>query len=236
MFGYYGSKTNIAKLYPPPKENTIIEPFAGAAKYSLLHWQKEVILIDKYPVIIRIWKYLQSCSVKDIQGLPRSMKQGERLSDLNLSDEEKMFLGFMIGSGPERPRDKAPERKTTQRPNHLNYGLSRVEKDLFKIKHWQIREGSYTDAPNIKGTWFIDPPYQFGGEVYPMSNKTINYADLAIWSKSREGQVIVCENSKADWMDFKPIIKQRGSVHTTTEMIFSNHPTNYDSVQQKLFT
>jgi hypothetical protein len=33
----------------------------------------------------------------------------------------------------------------------------------------------------------------------------INYNDLAIWCKSRNGQVIVCENGDANWLDFKPI-------------------------------
>jgi len=39
---------------------------------------------------------------------------------------------------------------------------------------------------------------------------------------SRNGQVIVCENTKADWMDFKPLKKMKGSLHTTTEAIWTN--------------
>ena len=44
MFSYYGSKNKIAKLYPLPKYDLIIEPFAGAAWYSVLHRYKNVLL------------------------------------------------------------------------------------------------------------------------------------------------------------------------------------------------
>ena len=52
--------------YPPPKNVKIIEPFAGSAKYSLKYWQNDVILVDKYDVVINIWKWLQQCSKSDI--------------------------------------------------------------------------------------------------------------------------------------------------------------------------
>jgi len=35
MFSYYGSKKKIVKYYPEPVHDVIIEPFAGAAWYSL---------------------------------------------------------------------------------------------------------------------------------------------------------------------------------------------------------
>lgn len=35
MWSYYGSKTKLVDLYPPPKTDKIIEPFCGSAKYSL---------------------------------------------------------------------------------------------------------------------------------------------------------------------------------------------------------
>jgi hypothetical protein len=36
-------------------------------------------------------------------------------------------------------------------------------------------------------------------------------------------------------MDFNPLIKQRGSVKTTTEAIWCNHLTGYEMQQQTLF-
>ena len=58
MFSYYGSKNKIAKLNPLPKYGLIIEPFAGAAWYSVLHRDKNVLLNEKYDVIYDIWNWL----------------------------------------------------------------------------------------------------------------------------------------------------------------------------------
>jgi 16S rRNA G966 N2-methylase RsmD len=112
--------------------------------------------------------------------------------------------------------------------------LKRIAKTLFKIRHWKIIEGSYEDIENIEATWFIDPPYQFGGEHYKESSKNLNFSKLAEWCKSRNGQIIVCENTKANWMEFKPMVNMTGTTYTTTEAIWSNHKTNYDAVQQSL--
>ena len=45
MFYYYGRKKQIAKYYPKPNFNTIIEPFAGSAAYSLHNdnWKKNML-------------------------------------------------------------------------------------------------------------------------------------------------------------------------------------------------
>ena len=53
-----------------------------------------------------------------------------------------------------------------------------------------------------------------------MNNKNIDYNDLAEWCKSRNGQIIVCENTKADWLDFKPLAELKGQLHTTMEAIW----------------
>jgi site-specific DNA-adenine methylase len=235
MFSYYGAKTNLVDLYPKPKYDTIIEPFAGSARYSLKHFDKEVILIDKYPVIVTIWKWLQQCSTNDILKLPSDLKYGERFEQLGLSQVETWFLGFVYGAGAQRPRTFPTKRRTTERTSHARYTLNRIAQNLFKIKHWIIIEGEYTDAPDRKATWFIDPPYQHGGATYVKSNRHINFRELGEWCKLRQGQVIVCENTKADWMDFKPVKDQRGSLYTTTEAIWTNEPTLYDNIQLKLF-
>jgi 16S rRNA G966 N2-methylase RsmD len=90
-------------------------------------------------------------------------------------------------------------------------------------------------APDVECTWFIDPPYQFGGEAYVMSSKKLDFEKLSIWIRTRNGQVIACENTKATWMNFIPIVKQRGSLKTTTEAIWTNEPTIYWNEQQSLF-
>lgn len=95
-----------------------------------------------------------------------------------------------------------------------------MSKDIEKIKHWDIRNCDYTDIDNKNATWFIDPPYQFGGEHYPMSNKQIDFKHLEEWCSNRNGEIIVCENTKADWMKFEPLVLMKGSKHKTTEAVF----------------
>jgi hypothetical protein len=236
MWSYYGAKTNLVNLYPKPKYSTIIEPFAGTDRYSLKYFENDIILIDKYPVIIKIWKWLQQCSPNDILKLPHHLKDTDRLDQISFDCEEaRLFMGFIVGCGAERPRIKATFRETIDRPNHINYNLKRVAKNLFKIRHWKFIEGDYTLAPDLKCTWFIDPPYEFGGAAYVISSKRLSFPHLKKWILIREGQIIVCENTKATWMDFYPLIKQRGSVKTTTEAIWCNHLTGYEMQQQKLF-
>lgn len=234
MWSYYGAKTNIIDYYPAPKHDKIIEPFAGSARYALKYFDRDVLLIDKYPVIVKIWKWLQQCSPNDILSLPR-LKHGQTLNDFNFDCEAaRLFMGFIIGCGSQSPRIKPTDRKTIDRPNNFNYNLKRVSGEIWKIKEWKIIEADYSVATNEVATWFIDPPYEYGGDVYVMSNKKINFMNLAYWCRHRNGQVIVCENTKAKWMDFNPIIKQRGSVNTTIEAIWTNQKTVYDNVQTKL--
>lgn len=233
MFSYYGAKTNIVHLYPKPRYNKIIEPFAGSPRYSLRHFDNDITLVDKYDVVIKIWRWLQQATEKDVLDMPRKLDRTQTFDDFGFSEGQRLFFSFISGCGDARPRNIPTARKTIDRPNHINYNLQRVAKNLFKIRHWKIIEGTYEQLPNEEATWFIDPPYQHGGYVY-VENK-INFAHLSQWSMGRQGQVIVCENTKADWMDFKPVHKQRGSLKSTTEAIWCNHSTAYDHAPLKLF-
>lgn len=228
MWSYYGSKSKIVNLYPPPKYGKIIEPFAGSARYSLKWFDKEVTIMDKYEVIVDVWNYLKQASKKDIITLP-DLKRGQKVDDFNLTKEEKYLIGFCINGGSSSPK------KTAKDYNTWPESKKRIADNVWKIKHWKVIRGTYEDLENESATWFIDPPYQFGGEWYVESTKNIDFKKLGEWCKSRNGQIIVCENTKADWMDFKPMVDMQGSVYKTTEAIWSNLPTNYDNVQLKMF-
>ena len=79
---------------------------------------------------------------------------------------------------------------------------ARVANQVEQIRHWIVIEGDYTLAPDMQATWFVDPPYNNkAGSYYVHSD--VDYADLASWCKSREGQVIVCENEGATWAPFQ---------------------------------
>jgi len=234
MFSYYGSKSKIVDHYPPPKFDMIIEPFAGSAKYSLKYFDKDVILIDKYDVIVNIWKYLQVASKKDILGLPRP-KQGDDLRDIkSISKVERHFMGYLFSAVQQWPANKVSKFGCV----HM-YGGDRKDKyhkiadSLHKIRHWQILLGDYRQASNKQATWFIDAPYQHGGDKYVHSK--IDYNHLSKWCQSRIGQSIVCENTKSDWLPFVPFRQLKGIKHRTTEAIWSNLPTAFDNQQLSIF-
>lgn len=220
MWGYYGSKHSVVKYYPKPIYNKIIEPFAGTAPYSLMYWQNDITLVDKYDVIINIWKWLQQCSTSDIKSLP-TIEYGKTVDDYSFDCEEaRNLMGFLITASPSSPK-KTPSRwKTIERPNTQNYKLNYIANNLYKIKHWNIILGDYHDIENQEATWFIDPPYQVGGEYYKYNNNSIDYDDLRNYCVSRKGQVIVCGNNNDTWLDFKPLIKYRGSCKTTVECMW----------------
>jgi site-specific DNA-adenine methylase len=225
MFSYYGRKTKLVHLYPPPQHSLIIEPFAGAAAYSLHYWENDVVLIDQYEIVIKIWRWLQQCSENDILCLP-ILRRGEDIRELMLSDDEKLFLSFYAAAGGKRPTWTVSEYAAQQ---FSEYGLRRyrrIAQSLQKIRHWTIRHGCYTSEPNRVATWFIDPPYQTAGEYYPHGSRNIDYAKLADWTLTRRGQVIACENQDANWLPFSRLKRFRGTVKFNEECVWSNqsHP------------
>lgn len=236
MWSYYGAKTNIVHLYPPPKYGKIIEPFAGTARYALRYFDREVLLIDKYPVIVDIWKWLQKCSEKDILSLPRFLKKGQNINEINFDCEEaRLLMGFLISKGVESPRNKATDWVLFDRPNFINFSIIRIAKNLFKIRHWEIKHMDYTEIENEKATWFIDPPYFFGGHSYKYSNKKIDFIRLSEWCKNRNGQIIVCEGSRASWLPFIKLGSQKGRTGMQHEVFWTNEETSYNTKQTSLF-
>ncbi len=182
------------------------------------------MLVDKYEIIVRIWKWLQEASERDIMSLPEP-KLGETINRDDFDCIEQAWLmGFLVQQGVNAPRLTV----TKYAENGIRTQKKNIATQLFKIKHWEIRFDDYRNIKNEEATWFIDPPYQFGGEWYVKNNKKINYESLAAWCKEREGQIIVCENSKASWLPFRQMAELTGSIYTTTEVIWSNQQTNYD--------
>lgn len=223
MWSYYGTKTNVAKFYPRPKYDKIIEPFSGTARYSLRYFEKDIHIIDKYEVMIKIWKWLQQCQPNDILKLPR-LKIGDRIDECKIGiPEAELLIGFLCGYATVTPRKTMTAAKLTDRPNFLEFTYHRIATNLFKIRHWKIECGDYSISPDDECTWFIDPPYQImGGNHYKHGSSQINYLELGEWCRNRRGQVIVCEGVGADWLDFEPITTQQTSRGKSTELIWIN--------------
>lgn len=51
FFSYFGGKWTLAPRYPKPEHGTIVEPFAGSAGYAIRYPDREVILVERAPVI-----------------------------------------------------------------------------------------------------------------------------------------------------------------------------------------
>lgn len=215
FFGYYGGKWRDAlKHYPNPQFDTIVEPFAGSAGYSLRHYARKVILCEIDPVIAGMWKYLTRVKAKEILAIP-DLDDGMTIDDLNVCQEAKWLIGFWLNRGVASPR-KSPSKWMRDKIRPGSFWGQRVRETIASqvhlISHWEVYERSYLKCPVPKlATWFIDPPYQQAGKHYKFGSHDIDYEDLATWCKSREGQVIVCENSGADWLPFEDI----GDVKTT---------------------
>ncbi|CAL2091906.1 DNA adenine methylase [Tenacibaculum sp. 190524A05c] len=216
MFSYYGSKSKVVNDYPKPKHNLIIEPFAGSARYSLKYFENDVTLIDKYDVIIGIWKYLQQCSPKDILSLP-VLPAGTKISRDEFDCIEQAWLyGFIITNGVTTPMLTVSKWGAVV----MEKQIKDIAAQLYKIKHWKFICDDYQNIENQKATWFIDPPYQVGGHKYKFNK--IDYSNLASWIKSRKGQVIACENQNANWMDFYQFKKMNGIKKRSCEAVWLN--------------
>jgi len=208
FFHFFGGKWRDAvKNYPAPQYDTVVEPFAGAAGYSVRYASRRIVLCEIDPVIFSVWNYLQSVTPSEVLSLPDVPMDGS-VDDLKVCQEAKWLIGFWVNSGVTSPR-KTPGSWMRSLINPGAFWGDRVRTTIAtqvgSIRHWQILNCSYVDCPVPlnKATWFIDPPYEREGKHYRYGSKLIDYAALGAWCRSRPGQVIVCENSGATWLPFR---------------------------------
>jgi 16S rRNA G966 N2-methylase RsmD len=146
-------------------------------------------------------------------------------------------MGFIIGNGDHSPRVKIALRNVFERPTRIKTRLLDISRNLHKIKHWSVNHGDFTASKQgYFCTYFIDPPYQSGGQYYKYGSSKIDYKFLSDWCRSLYGDVIVCENSKADWMEFHPFVDHKGQIKSRQkEVIWTNFSKNYGNEQLKMF-
>jgi hypothetical protein len=206
---YYGAKWRIAPRYPKPRHDTIIEPFAGAAGYSLRYPDRQVILVEKYHVIAEIWRYLIGADPAEIRAIP----EVDAIADLPewVPQGARWLVGFNLAAGRQQPAGRiSPGFIIRRERDGLDEGWGsrmreRVASQVGAIRHWQVIEGNYTAAPDIEATWFVDSPYRGEpGRRYTCSSGHLDYAALAQWCRRRAGLRIVCEATGADWLPFVP--------------------------------
>ena len=107
MWSYYGSKFKVAKFYPLPKYDLIIEPFAGSAWYSVLHRSKDVLLNEKYDVVFGIWNWLIKNATSEEISSNNEFYAGQdiRLIVPDLPKPHRDLIGFCINQGCGNPRN-----------------------------------------------------------------------------------------------------------------------------------
>ena len=214
FFSFYGGKWRDAlKHYPCPVFDTIREPFAGSAGYSLRFPDRRVELSDVDPVIVGVWDYLIKASEIDLRALPDVPIDGT-VDELEVCQEARWLIGFWLNKGASSPR-KSPSSWMRSGVRPGSFWGPRVRETIASqvrhIRHWTVRECGYEVLDGATCTWFVDPPYEAAGAHYVHGSRGIDYGKLGLWCRSRIGQVIVCENATASWLPFRGI----GSRKTT---------------------
>jgi hypothetical protein len=208
FFCYYGGKWRAAPRYPAPEHDTIVEPFAGAAGYSTRYADRNVVLVDRDPIIAGLWAYLTKVSEAEILTLPADVPGA--VADLPVCQEARWLIGFWINKGSAAPRNVPSTwmRGGTRPKSYWGKEVRAIiASQVDKIRHWKVIEGSYERAPDLRATWFVDPPYEKAGKHYRFGSKQLEYEGLAAWCVSRDGTTIVCENVGATWLPFEPFAK-----------------------------
>ncbi len=239
---YYGGKNRAAPIYPQPEHATIVEPFAGAAGYSCRYPDRKVVLVDRSPIIAGIWRYLIATPAAEILAIP-DIPEGGTVDDLAVCQEARWLAGFWCNDGTVTPCKRPSGFAKADAPGIRGWGAlsrQRIAEQVDRIRHWQIIQGEYHDAPDIAATWHVDPPYKDkAGSYYP--EQPASFGALGEWCRTRQGLVMVCENEGAEWLPFRPLasIKSNPSKHgkgKSREVIWLNRrPTTSWGVQSGLF-
>lgn len=233
MFYYYGGKRRLAPAYPGPRYPTIIEPFAGAAGYSMHHLLAghvdRVILVELDPRVAATWRRILASTPAELANTPIP-PVGERTDDFLVmtaaaSNGVARSHGMKVGA-----RQRVEARRMLHRmARQLAAVVGRVE----------IIEGDYRDAPRLdEATYHVDPPYQpvRVREVSTANPKgmgyragcdsaSLDYAEMGEWCRALPGQVIVCEQEGADWLPFHLLRAHGDSLgRSSSEVVWTSDP------------
>ena len=226
FFSYYGGKwRDVPGNYEPPKYETIVEPFAGSAGYSLRYPHNKIVLCEIDPVVYGVWNFLTTVKENEIRRIPDVPLDGS-VDDLNICQEARWLVGFWLNRGTTGPR-KHPSRWMRERIRPGSFWGERVRETIASqlryIRDWKVLNCSYDKCP-VKGksTWFVDPPYVNAGQHYRFGSNQIDYQHLATWCRERRGQVLVCENKGATWLPFRPVadVKTTRSGRRSKEVVW----------------
>lgn len=204
FFPFLGSKWGLAMNYPPPRHDLIIEPFAGSAGYSTSYHNKQVVLVEKDPILAELWRYLISSSKDDILGIP-ILDAGIPIAEVIQEPGAQYLVGFWIKYCGTSPSNKSL--KDSRDGLRWNERIrSRIALQVDHIKHWTLIAGDYQTVENFDATWFIDPPYaDRTGEMYNQKRSKMSEESFVDFCISRKGQIIICDSGEANYLPFESL-------------------------------
>lgn len=226
LFKWFGSKWLSSKIYPTPEHDTIYEPFAGSAGYSLRHHEKKIVLWEDNEQLRLLWTWLiRSAKSDDVLSIPLNVKEGTDIRTLGLNRFQELLLKHWQRTNNVgdcwtiSPWGNKPGQWTSNT-------RARVAEELYAVKHWKVRPTPYDE----RATYFIDPPYQFNYR-YRFKND-FDYQNLVekIDLIPKRSQIIVCEAACQKtgrvprWLKFKPFASRITSRRKKTE---NHHSKEY---------
>lgn len=233
FFSFYGAKYRQALKLPSPRFPLIVEPFAGSLGYSVRHGQGGRVLgVEVDATIAGIWGWLLAATPEDVRALPL-LGDDDDLREMPWIDQPaRDLIGLWVNKGMTAPCHRPSKwmREYASTKPETFWGApvrDRIASQLADVADWEVIHGHYSTAPDVEATWLIDPPYVNAGRRYRHGAKAIDYPALAEWCRSRRGQVIVCEQSGADWLPFEPVAygvkaARSGGAHYSAEAIWTS--------------
>jgi hypothetical protein len=232
LFKWFGSKWLASKLYPLPEHDTIFEPYAGSAGYSLRHCEKKVVIWDADPNLYRLWGWLiREATSTDVLEIPIGLPDGTDIRGIGLSDGQALLLKHW------QRTNNVGECWTTSpwgnKPGQWTDNTrARVADELHAVKHWKFERV----CPEFPGTYFIDPPYLYNyryrfPETFDHGALVKRIEEIPVGS-----QIIVCEAAcqktgrVPDYLPFKPFASRITSRRKKTE---NHHSKEYIYYEQR---
>jgi site-specific DNA-adenine methylase len=232
LFKWFGSKWLSSKTLPKPLCDTIYEPYAGSAGYSLRYGvDRKVVLSEQDPNLRILWKFLIRAKERDIREIPINIPTNTDIRDLGLSVGQTMLLKHW------QRTNNVGDCWTTSPWGHLPgqwtaNTRARVASEVGAVSHWRMAEPAWC----AYGTYFVDPPYLYNYR-YRFKKDEFDHDELAqnVRSIPRSSQVIVCEaicqktGAVPNYLPFEffgnRITSRRktGQNHHSKELIYTRH-------------